>query len=150
MTSLPRVKSVQFPSSPSGEPTFFPFPELFMVPRCASSWACTTVCSWHGISSIWFSLSSLHYLGYCAPYQRIPVLVRSEGRKGQLGGLRGQRNDVGKGSLGEHDEMGLEGVGGCEEGGGTPGLAVSSMASSPQILNVHGPAPPHTSGTGRY
>ena len=53
-----------------------------------------------------------------------------------MGGLKGQRNEVGKGSLGEYDEMGLEGVGGCEEGGGTPGLAVSSMASSPQILNA--------------
>ena len=41
-----------------------------------------------------------------------------------MGGLKGQRNEVGKGSLGEYDEMGLEGVGGCEEGGGTPGLAV--------------------------
>ena len=32
-----------------------------------------------------------------------------------MGGLRGQRNEVGKGSLGEYDEMGLEGVGGCED-----------------------------------
>lgn len=68
-----------------------------------------------------------------------------------MGGLReGQRIEVGKGSLGEYAEMGLEGVGGCEEGGGTPGPAVPSMASSPQILNAHGPTPPHTSGTGRY
>lgn len=68
----PSVKSLQVPSPLS---TPFPWlahlssssPERFMVPRCASSWACTTVCSWPGISSIWSSLSSLHCLGYCAP-----------------------------------------------------------------------------------
>lgn len=34
--------------------------------------------------------------------------------------------------------------------GEAPGLAVSSIASSPQILNVYGQHPPHTSGTGMY
>lgn len=31
-----------------------------------------------------------------------------------------------------------------------PGFAVSSMASSLQILNVYGQHPPHTSGTRMY
>lgn len=47
------------------------------------------------------------------------------------------------------DEMGWEGGGGGKEGE-VSGFAVSSMASSPQILNVHGQHPPHTSGTGMY
>lgn len=50
----------------------------------------------------------------------------------------------------EDDAVGLGGAGGCGEGGGAPGLAVPSMASSPQILNVRGQHLPHTSGTGRY
>lgn len=70
---LPWVKSLQFPNPQAKFPSFFwptflsLSPEFFMVPRCASSWACTTVCSWPGISSIWSSLSSLHYLGHCVP-----------------------------------------------------------------------------------
>lgn len=69
MGQVPSIPQSSVKASLFCWPTFLPLPpEFFMLPRCASSCACTIVCSWLGVSSIWVSLSSPHCLGQCAPY----------------------------------------------------------------------------------